>query len=369
MVSHPEASTEKAEQIDSGPAIRRTVKVRGTFDVTFVIDARLEDPIGRAMAESGQYAVGGATELMMHLLRPGDALLDVGAHIGTFTLPAAALGCRVLAVEASARNAELLRAAATCNGFDRVRVVHAAANDCEGRLTFCPHGPHGHVASAVEPAYLPRGEVRAAAVDNLVAEQGWPRVDFVKMDVEGWEPWALRGMARLLARDDAPLVLFESNAAGLESYGQTTADVQAALEQLGYSIYLLDPHHPGQLVPVRSTDAQPECVLDCLAAKRLPALLDPWRVVPRTRTEWTAWVLGSSTDPHPPYRRHFAVATRTGPRWLRAELAVREALQRLRSDPDHGVRYAASWSALESRPRSGRSLVRRLARWVRQGPA
>jgi hypothetical protein len=44
MASHPQASTEKAEQVGSGPAIRRTVKVRGTFDVTFIIDARLKDP-------------------------------------------------------------------------------------------------------------------------------------------------------------------------------------------------------------------------------------------------------------------------------------------------------------------------------------
>jgi FkbM family methyltransferase len=353
MASHPEPSTEKAEQVGSGPAIRRTVKVRGTFDVTFVIDARLEDPIGRVIAESGQYPVGDPTELMMHLLRPDDALLDVGAHIGTFTLPAAALGCRVLALEASARNAELLQAAAACNGFDRVRVVHAAASDCEGRLSFCSHGPHGHVAMAVEPAHLPRGDVRAAAVDDLVAEQGWPRVDFIKMDVEGWEPWALRGMARLLARDDAPLVLFESNAAGLERYGQTTADLQAALEQFGYSIYLIDHHHPGQLVPVRSSDVQPECVLDCLAAKRLPARLDPWRVVPLTRAQWTAWVLGASTDPHPPYRRHFAVAMRTAPPWLRAEPAVREALKRMRSDPDHSVRNAACSVLVSARTPAG----------------
>jgi FkbM family methyltransferase len=369
MSSHPLASPEKTEEVGSEPAIRRTVKVRGNFEVTFVIDARLEDPIGRVVAESGRYGVDGTSELMMHLLRPGDTLLDVGAHIGTFSLPAAVMGCRVLAIEGSARNAELLQAAAACNGFDRLRVVHAAASDREGLLSFCPCGPHGHVVGAVEPADLPRREVRALAVDDLLADLGWQRVHIVKIDVEGWEPQAVRGMARLLAGDDAPMLLFESNAAGLERYGHTPADVLASLERFGYRNYLIDHHHPGQLVPVRSGDVQPECVMDCFAAKRLPAGLAPWRVVSLTRSEWAAWVLVSSTDPHPPYRRHFATTVRTGPQWLRAEPAVQQTLARLRGDPESGVRRAASWSALEFRQGPGWSLVRRLASWVRRRAA
>jgi FkbM family methyltransferase len=350
--------------------IRTTVKVRGLFDVTFVVGSQLEDPIGRTIVEHNQYPVGATSELMMHLLRSGQTLVDLGAHIGTYALPAAAMGCRVLAVEGSARNVELLEAAKAENGFDQMTVVHAAASDRAGRLVFTPCGPHGHVTPAVESADLPRGEVRAVAVDDLLAELGWDHVDFVKMDIEGWEPQALKGMERLLRRDDAPLVMFESNSCGLEFYHRTTSEVLATLESLGYTNYLVDHHEHGRLIPVKAGYVQPEAVMDYLAARRLPDDLSPWRVQPFTREELTTRVLVGCSDPHPPYRKHAATALQNGPRWMVDHPGVREALRALRVDADVSVRKAAAWSALLSEhSRLRRALTRRLGRWFGQKAA
>lgn len=363
MAHHDESSEITPDIVGSGAVVCPTVVLQGVYAVTFVIDAKLDDPIGRTIVEHQQYPVGATSELMMHLLRPGHTLLDLGAHIGTYSLPAAALGCRVIAVEGSARNAELLTAAAARNGFDRVSVVHAAVSDRPGRLTFTPWGPHGHVTAPVEGANMPRVEVRAVTADDLLAELGCDRVDFVKMDIEGWEPQAIKGMERLLRRDDAPLLLFESNAAGLEIYRRTTDEVLRTLEGFGYRHYLVDHHELGRLVPVEAGDVQPECVMDYLAVKRLPDDLSPWRVQPFTRRELTVRVLTACTDPHPPYRKHPAVALQTGPGWLVDQPAVREALRALRSDPDVSVRKAAAWSALLDPP-ARRAPASRLVRWL-----
>src|SRR5262245_56167421 len=51
--------------------------------------------------------------------RPG-AVLDLGCHVGIFSIAAAALGHRVVAVDASAMHTDLVRASAEVNGFDRV---------------------------------------------------------------------------------------------------------------------------------------------------------------------------------------------------------------------------------------------------------
>jgi FkbM family methyltransferase len=363
MSSPVESSGDRPDAARASGDIRISVKIRGHLDVAFVVDSQLHDPIGRTIVEHGQYPVGATSELMMHLLRPGQTLLDVGAHIGTYALPAAALGCRVLAVEGSARNVELLEAARNANAFDQVTVVHAAASDRAGRLTFTPWGPHGHVTAPVEGAHMPRSEVRAVAIDDLLAELGWEHVDFVKIDIEGWEPQALKGMERLLRRPDAPLVMFESNAAGLEMYHRTTHEVLATLENMGYANYLIDHHELGRLIPVQAADIQPECVMDYLAAKRLPDDLSPWWVKPFTPEELTTRVLLACTDPHQPYRKHAATALQNGPQWMVEQPGVREALRSLRLDADVGVRKAAAWSALLPEPAGrGQALLGRLRR-------
>ena len=351
-MAHP--SREQGPGVEPEGVICTTVKIRGAYDVTFVVDARLDDPIGRTIVENRQYPVGATSELMLHLLRPGHTLLDLGAHLGTYALPAAALGCRVIAVEGSARNVELLTAAAAHNRFSQVTVIHAAASDRSGRLMFTPWGPHGHVTAPVEGGHMPRVEVRAVAVDDLLRELSCEHVDFVKMDIEGWEPQAVQGMRQLLSRK-APLVMFESNAAGLEHYGRKPGEVLAALEGFGYRNYLIDHHDPGRLVPVSAGDVQPECVMDYLAARSLPDDLSPWRIRPFTPQELTDRILAAFLDPHPPYRKHLATILRHGPAWLVEQPAVRDALAALRSDPNLVVRQAAAWSARRTLPAPARS--------------
>src|SRR5438105_4428726 len=89
----------------------RTVTFRDGIRFHVVFDPSAEDPLSRAYAD-GRYPHGPFSGLLPHLLRPGKTVLDLGAHLGSFALVAAVLGCRVLAVEACPRNAELLRASA-----------------------------------------------------------------------------------------------------------------------------------------------------------------------------------------------------------------------------------------------------------------
>ena len=84
-------------------------------------------------------------------------VVDLGAHVGTVALPLAALGARVLAVEASPRNVMLLRAAALRNRFELLEVVHAAISDQSESLRFCDAGPWGTWSGATRPSLTSTG--------------------------------------------------------------------------------------------------------------------------------------------------------------------------------------------------------------------
>jgi FkbM family methyltransferase len=229
------------------------------------------DPLALAYSAGSLAHLDTLIQVALATLAPGDRALDLGAHLGGFALTAAALGCEVLAVEASPRNAGLLRRSVTHNDFQNLHVVHAAVCDQSGSAEFCSHGPWGHMATPATG--WPGVTVPAVRADDLLEQRGWDTVRFVKLDVEGSEVRAVRGMRRLLQRRDAPIVFFESNKATLALYGQTDQDLKAELRRLGYTLYEV---RPGSLLRVGEGDEQAAPVLDYLAAKRLPPRLAAW---------------------------------------------------------------------------------------------
>ena len=339
----PESSL--SDNLPTSAQLCTAIPVREGLSFHIVIGREADDPFSQAFAQ-GKYPSGPLTDLMFQLIRPGDSILDLGAHVGTFSLAAAALGCRVVSVEASPRNAELLRASVQCNRFDNMRVVHGAVTNHRGTLQFMPNGPHGVVFSPIVD--LPSVAVPAVTVDQSLQEMGWPRVDFIKMDVEGSEIAAVQGMRHLLAGREAPPILYESNGHTLRFFGKTVNQLKRSLELLGYRNYQVEQ---GVLIPVRARDLQPFGVVDYLAIKRWPSRLSGWRVGKRlSRTELLEWFLSACAYPHQHVRGHAARELARAPRWLLSQPAIQNTLAALRNDPLAEVREAASWS-ITCRPR------------------
>jgi FkbM family methyltransferase len=132
-------------------------------------------------------------------VREGDVVYDVGAHVGFFSVCAASLGARVVAVEPDAENAARLRANAELNGLP-VAVVEAAAWDETGTVDLVAGG------SAKEFVAVPGEGVASVSLDDLAGLHGSPTL--VKLDVEGAESRVLAGARRVLA-EASPVVLCE----------------------------------------------------------------------------------------------------------------------------------------------------------------
>lgn len=157
------------------------------------------------------------TVFMARRLRQGMRVVDVGANHGYYTVMFADLvgpAGRVAAIEPGPRTASLLRQTVTVNGFDdRVTIFEVAATDADDAilvLSSPSHEPKNARIVGDDQAGMPDTvSVVGARLDTLLHD--WPRVDFIKVDVEGAEEAMLAGAWPLLQRD-RPDLLLEFNA-------------------------------------------------------------------------------------------------------------------------------------------------------------
>jgi FkbM family methyltransferase len=288
------------------------------------------DPIAEELA-AGTWVAPSPQRLVCEWARPGRVLLDIGAHLGTVSLAAAARGARVIAVEASPRNAECLRASATANSLD-VTVVHAAAAAAAGTLHFHEDGPFGQVVASGGTT------VPASTVPELLARAGAPHADLVKIDVEGHEPAVLAGAETLLARDDAPELLCEGNGFVLQQHGRRTMELVDTIRGLGFAVFVVGD---GELVPITPAELPPANVVDFFATKRAEL---PWPArAPLTDAERARSLAAELTHPIHTHRTWAATALAEAPRALLERRELAEALERARLDPEPAVRDAAAW--------------------------
>jgi FkbM family methyltransferase len=138
-------------------------------------------------------------------VQPGDIVFDCGAHVGTYTREALKAGAKlVVAIEPAPDNlAALRRNLAPEIAEGRVIVVEKGVWEKHGRLTFHvdPNNSAGDsIVFGDQPAQPGDFQIDVTTIDEIVAELNLPRVDFIKMDIEGSERRALAGARETLVR-------------------------------------------------------------------------------------------------------------------------------------------------------------------------
>jgi FkbM family methyltransferase len=171
---------------------------------------------------------------------PGMRLLDVGAHVGFFTLAALHYGgpdSRAIAVEPSASAMRILGANVRLSGAaDRVTLVRAGLGATRGTMRVLTTGAGG-LYQVIRPS-APRPdavEVPAMRLDDLVADRAFAPTH-VKIDVEGFETDVLEGGREYLARH-RPVVFLELHGSLLRQAGGDPARTLALLGEYGYRAY------------------------------------------------------------------------------------------------------------------------------------
>jgi FkbM family methyltransferase len=152
--------------------------------------------------------------LFRALIRPGMAVADVGANIGMTAVLFSQLARRVQAFEPAPSTHALLVGNILGNGCDNVEAVNLGFGDRAGTetLTFAAtNRSGGFVSDKVRPEAGYRSEtIRIETLDGFFGPGGAPPPDFIKIDVEGFEPRVIRGGQRMLAAA-RPVVVMEMN--------------------------------------------------------------------------------------------------------------------------------------------------------------
>jgi len=156
--------------------------------------------------------------LLSRLVRPGMRVVDVGANIGYYMLmferfvgPAGSIVC----IEPSPPNVEELERNVSANGLSNVSVHRVAVGGEEG-MTGLRDGINSGVTDGEDAAY----EVPLRTLDSLLDEG----VDFLKIDVEGYEAAVLQGAQQVLARD-RPALFVEFHPHLVTRFGSSLEEV------------------------------------------------------------------------------------------------------------------------------------------------
>jgi len=179
--------------------------------------------------------------------RTGDAALDIGAHIGLFSVVIARLvgpSGRVLAFEPTPTTRKVLERTLRLNGLeDRVELRSEAVSSKSGTATFFDTGDLVSNANSLVATARHDGEIRVntVSVDDLV-DAGGLSVGCIKIDVEGAELDTLRGAARCL-ETQRPALALALHPEAIRHSGSSLDAIWALLEKLDIGV-----RHRGELV-------------------------------------------------------------------------------------------------------------------------
>ncbi|MBC7850498.1 MAG: FkbM family methyltransferase [Chitinophagaceae bacterium] len=171
-------------------------------------------------------------------------VLDIGANIGTICIPLAKRrkDIRVYCVEASPFVFEYLKTNVELNGLtDQIFCHNLAITDQDGAQLPFYSDPEKFGKGSLAPIFADVAVmVNGMSLDSFVNFLKLPRVDFIKIDIEGYEYAAFKGGHTILSSPVAPSILFEFVDWAEEFSKVAKGSAQKILSDYGYSLLEFD---------------------------------------------------------------------------------------------------------------------------------
>lgn len=185
---------------------------------------------------------------VLNQVRKGDVVVDVGAHIGFYTCMCGKLvgpEGRVIAIEPEPYNLEYLKMNIYLNNLSNVTLHECVVTDEVGtrnNLYLDPTGTTPGMNQLWEPTNGD-GEcvsVSGTTIDDLCRD--YPKVNFIKLDIQGSEYKAIVGAQDVIRRSPNVSMLVECSENDLVKMGTSGKGLLGLLFRLGFAVYVISPH-------------------------------------------------------------------------------------------------------------------------------
>lgn len=198
-------------------------------------------------------------------IKAGDIVLDIGAHIGYYTLMAAKrVGNRgkVYAFEPNEDNFALLTKNIKINGYKNVVLINKAiAESTKKAKLFLSRTSTGmHSLIDIDNDSKNTVIIDAVSIDDFFGKN-LPRISVIKMDIEGGEYRAVEGMDRLLRRNKRVILFTEFSPFAIKKSKKSPHGFLNLLKSYGFKVYSIDEHR-NLLTPVEVETFLSSCPTD-----------------------------------------------------------------------------------------------------------
>ena len=171
-----------------------------------------EDVLGRHLYKYGMHEPGNSNFLLQAIkLGDGDIAIDIGANLGWYSVLLNRIsksGSVVFAFEPDPNNFELLEFNLTKNDCSNVTAFNKAASDKNETLSLYKYPEKNRGRHSLLPQKDAQTvEVSAVFLDAFLDSELHSKVKFIKIDIEGYEFYALRGARNILK--NCPMVMME----------------------------------------------------------------------------------------------------------------------------------------------------------------
>jgi FkbM family methyltransferase len=188
-------------------------------------------------------------DLVKNEIKKGDVVIDIGAHIGYYTVLFAKLvgpEGRVFAFEASPTNFEILKKNVDVNGYQNVTLNNKAVSDKDGKLTLYITGRTSTENFLFKPEnFIGSSKIKdTIEIDSITLDDYFRdfkgQINFLKMDISGAEPRVIKGMGSILSKNDSLKIQQEWWPNAIRTHGIEPESHLKLLTQMGYKIYEID---------------------------------------------------------------------------------------------------------------------------------
>ena len=217
----------------------KDIWIKGKYGCVYLLPNLVEN-VSFEIYVNGIYEQG-TSDFLSNRIPPGGVFLDLGANIGAISTPLSRRrkDIRIFCVEASPRIFDYLEKNLAGNGLTDIYKVNKALfyTDNDELDFFSPDEKFGK--GSLSPVFTTDAQkVTTIKLDTLVGLLSLPKVDMIKIDVEGYEYHVFKGAETLLSGHEAPDILFEFvDWAEDLAKDISIGDAQRLLRSCGYRIF------------------------------------------------------------------------------------------------------------------------------------